>query len=164
MDDLNQYIAIYKAQLAEGNIQKAYAVLVKYMMKLRSVFNNNHADKFKVGNILQGYMDFTYFYFSTDYLAKQKLKFALVLNHQQMRFEVWLLGRTSDIQKKYWNLLQATKWVKDKTEMPKYAVIESVVVEHPDFNHLELLTAQIESRVIEVADKIINDLKVIASK
>lgn len=161
MENLNKFISIYKKQLDEGKIQKAYTGLVKYVMKLKTVFKNNHSDKFSTGNILQGYMDFTYFYFSNNYLEQQKLKFGLVLNHQEMRFEIWLLGRTLDIQKKYWELLKTSKWNKDKTEMPKYSVLEDILVENPDFNNLELLTKQIENRTIQISDEIISHLKTI---
>lgn len=161
MEKLNKYVLIYKKQLDEGNIQKAYSGIVKYVMKLKSIFKNNHSDKFSIGNILQGYMDFTYFYFSNDYLEKQKLKLGLVLNHQEMRFELWLLGRTSNIQRKYWELLKTTKWNKDKTEMPKYSILESILIENPDFDNIELLTTQIEKRTIQVSDEIINHLKTI---
>lgn len=159
MENLNKYISIYKKQLDEGNIQKAYSGLVKYVMKLKTTFKNNHSDKFSIGNILQGYMDFTYFYFSNNYLEQHKLKLGLVLNHQEMRFELWLLGRTSDIQKRHWELLKTTKWNKYKTEMPKYSILENIIVEKPDFNNLELLTEQIENRTIQVSDEIINYLK-----
>ena len=159
MKDFNTYVSVYKEQLDKGEIQKAYSGLVKYVMKLKTVFRKNHSDKFSIGNILQGYMDFTYFYFSNDYLEKKKLKLGLVLNHQEMRFEIWLLGRTSDIQKKYWELLKTTKWNKDKTKMPKYSILESILVENPDFNNLELLTEQIEKRTLQISDEIIDHLK-----
>jgi hypothetical protein len=78
-----------------------------------------------------------------------------------MRFEIWLLGQTIDIQKKYWKLLKTTEWNKDKTEMPKYSVIETVLVENPDFNNLELLTEKIKNRAIQISDEITDYLKTI---
>ena len=103
MKDFNKYVSIYKDQLDKGNIQKAYTGLVKYVMKLKTIFAKDLSDKFTIGNILRGYMDYTYFYFSNDYLKKNKLKFGLVLNHEKMRFEIWLLGQTIDIQKNIGN-------------------------------------------------------------
>ncbi|MBT3180121.1 MAG: hypothetical protein HOB40_08995 [Candidatus Marinimicrobia bacterium] len=161
MKDFNKYVSIYKDQLDKGNIQKAYTGLVKYVMKLKTIFAKDLSDKFTIGNILRGYMDYTYFYFSNDYLKKNKLKFGLVLNHEKMRFEIWLLGQTIDIQKKYWKLLKTTEWNKDKTEMPKYSVIETVLVENPDFNNLELLTEKIKNRAIQISDEITDYLKTI---
>ena len=49
----------------------------------------SNADK-KIESIVKGYMDYTYFYFTNDYLKNQKLKLGLVLNHKEMRFEIWL--------------------------------------------------------------------------
>lgn len=45
------------------------------------------------GNISSGYMDYSYFPFTTtDFLRTHKLRFGAVLNHPQMRFELWLMG------------------------------------------------------------------------
>ncbi len=161
MEDLNKYVSIYKKQLDEGNIQKAYTGIVKYVMNLKTVFKKDHSDKFSVGNILQGYMDYTYFYFSNTYLEKYKLKLGLVLNHQDMRFEIWLLGRTVDVQKKYWELLKASKWNKGREEMPKYSILEGIIVENPDFNNLDQLTKEIENRTIQISDEILSELKTV---
>jgi len=161
MKNFNDFVAIYKEQLEKGDIQIAYTGLVKFVMKLKSIFSKNLAHKYSFGNMLQGYMDYTYFYFSNDYLKNRKLKFGLVLNHQEMRFEIWLLGQTIDIQKKYWDLLKTTKWNKDKTEMPQYSVLEAVLVVNPDFNVLDSLSQKIEGKLIQVSDEIIDLLKTI---
>ena len=156
MKNFNKYISIYKEQLEKGEIQKAYTGLIKYVMKLRAVFANKLSDKFSFGNILQGYMDYTYFYFSNEQLKKKKLKFGLVLNHQEMRFEIWLLGNTISVQRIYWELLKATELNKNKKEMPQYSVLETILVRNPDFNNLDLLAQQIENAMIYESDEIIN--------
>jgi hypothetical protein len=45
--------------------------------------------------------------------------------------------------------------------MPKYSVIETVLVENPDFNNLELLTEKIKNRAIQISDEITDYLKTI---
>ncbi|RBW62486.1 hypothetical protein DS884_02475 [Tenacibaculum sp. E3R01] len=158
MEDLNKYVSIYKEQLEKGHILIAYNELVKFVMKLRTDFIKNLSDQYSFAGILHGYMDYTYFYYSNDFLKSKKLKLGLVLNHVEMRFEVWLLGNTIPNQKKYWELLKATKWNKDKTEMPKYSILETTLVDDPDFNNLNSLSEHIETKMIQVSDEILNYL------
>ncbi|NHN28188.1 hypothetical protein FIA58_021155 [Flavobacterium jejuense] len=159
MENLNKYVAVYKEQLEKGDILIAYNELVKFVMKLRTEFIKTLSDQYSFGGILHGYLDFTYFYYSNDFLKSKRLKFGLVLNHVEMRFEIWLLGNTIPTQKKYWELLKNTKWNKDKTKMPKYSILETTLVENPDFNNLDKLTEQIETKMIRASDEILDYLK-----
>ena len=154
MKNLNYYVAAYKEQLGKGEIQIAYTELVKYVMKLKTSLSKSLAEEYSFGNILQGYMDYTYFYFSNDYLKRRKLKFGFVFNHQKVRYEVWLLGQTHDIQEKYWDLMKNSKWNKDRSGMPEYSILEAVLVENPDFDNLDLLSQKIEESLIRIADEI----------
>ncbi len=159
MENLSKYVSIYKEQLNKGDILIAYNELVKFVMRLRTDFIKNLSDKYSFSGILHGYMDYTYFYYSNDFLNSKKLKFGLVLNHIEMRFEIWLLGNTVSIRKKYWELSKNTKWNKDRIEMPKYSIIETTLVKNPDFDNLDILEQQIEEKMIEVSDEITNYLK-----
>jgi len=151
---LNDYVTIYKDQLDKGDIQEAYSGLVKYIMKLNSFLSNDLSDSFSFGNLFQGYMDYTYFYFSNDFLKKRKLRFGLVLNHPKMRFEIWLLGQNLEVQEKYWLLLKESKWNKNRTTRPQYSVLETILLENPDFNDLDKLSQQIKKSMIKVTDEI----------
>lgn len=159
MKKLNQYIAIYKEELKKGDILIAYNELVKFTMKLRSTFIKSLSNKFSFSGILHGYMDYTYFYYSNDFLKSKKLKLGLVLNHLEMRFEIWLLGNTIPVQKKYWDLLKTSKWNIDKKEMPKYSILEAVIENNPNFDDLPMLSENIEKKLIKVSDEIIAHLK-----
>ncbi|UOX33084.1 hypothetical protein LXD69_13685 [Flavobacterium sediminilitoris] len=159
MENLNKYISIYKEQLKKGDILIAYNELVKFVMKLRTDFIKSLSDHYSFTGILHGYLDFTYFYYSNDFLKSKKLKFGLILNHMEMRFEVWLLGNTKPIQQKYWELSKNTKWNKDKTEMPKYSILESIIVKNPDFDNLDKLIEQIETQMMKASDEILDYLK-----
>lgn len=159
MENLNKYVAVYKEQLEKGDILIAYNELVRFVMNLRTEFIKTLSVHYSFAGILHGYMDFTYFYYSNDFLKSKKLKFGLVLNHVEMRFEIWLLGNTIPTQKKYWELLKNTKWNKDKTEMPKYSILETTLVENPDFNNLDKLTEQIEYKMINASNEILDYLK-----
>ncbi|WP_028980878.1 DUF7000 family protein [Sporocytophaga myxococcoides] len=154
MKPLNNYVEIYKEQLDKGDIQEAYGRLVKFVMKLNSSFSNDLADRYSFGNLFQGYMDYTYFYFSDDFLKKRKLRFGLVLNHSKMRFEIWLLGQNIKVQEKYWQILKDTKWNKNRTSRPQYSVLEAIILENPDFNNLDKLTQQLKKSLIKFTDEI----------
>lgn len=101
MKNLNHYVKIYKQQLDKGDILIAYNELVKFVMILRVGFIKSLSEQYSFTGILHGYMDYTYFYYSNEFLKTKKLKLGLVLNHSEMRFEIWLLGNTISVQKKY---------------------------------------------------------------
>ncbi|WP_194945091.1 DUF7000 family protein [Shewanella sp. TC10] len=159
MKNLNDIVAVYQNELRKGDILVAYNELVKFMMNTRTEKVKNLGHQYSFAKMLHGYLDYTYFYYTNDFLKSKKLKLGLVLNHLDMRFEVWLLGNTIPIQKEYWNLLKSTKWNKDKTEMPQYSIIESVIISKPDFNDLELLSQHIHLNMMQVTDEIIALLK-----
>jgi hypothetical protein len=159
MKDLNYYVDSYVEQLKKGDIQKAYTALVKYVTRLGTVLSRNLSESYSFGSLFQGYMDYTYFYYSNDFLKKRKLKLGLVLNHAKMQFEIWLLGQTIPIQEKYWQFFKATIWNEDRTTKPQYAILEAVLIENPDFSDLDSLTLQIEERLIVISNEIIDDIK-----
>lgn len=156
MKNLNHYVAVYKEQLSKGDILIAYNGLVKFVMKLRVDVIKSQSENYSFSGILHGYMDYTYFYYTNDFLKSKKLKLGLVLNHLEMRFEIWLLGQTIAIQKTYWDVLKESKWNKGKIEMPTYSILEVTIEDKPDFDDLPLLSQQIERKLIDVSDEIIN--------
>ena len=109
MKDLNHYVDIYKEQLKKGDIQEAYVGLVKYVTRLRTTLSKNLSESYSFGDLFQGYMHYTYFYYTNDFLKKRKLKIGLVLNHTKMQFEVWLLGQTIPLQEKYWQYFKTNQ-------------------------------------------------------
>ncbi len=151
---LNEYVAIYKAQLEIGDIQIAYTRLVQYVMTIKTHFEKVFSSKYSCGNVSPGYMDFTYFPFFDDFLRNEKLRFGIVLNHKQMRFELWLMGQNAEIQKRYWALLKSSKWNTNQSTMPKYTVLEVVLVENPDFDNLDRLTSEITKSAVLFAEKV----------
>lgn len=151
-------IAAYKKVLDSGEIQQTYQTLVGVVQSLRTEFAKAYGDDFSVANILHGYLDFTYFYLQDAYLRKKKLKFALVLNHQQVTFELWLLGQTKDVQIRYWELLKELDWV-NKEAMPKYSISEIQLLAHPDFDDMERLSTSIRNAFDDRSKEIIDTLK-----
>jgi hypothetical protein len=159
MKELNDYVKTYFEQIQIGDIQVAYAGLVKYLMKLGTTLSKSLSKEYSFGNLFQGYMDYTYFYYSNDFLRKRKLKFGLVLNHTKMQFEIWLLGQTIPIQEEYWKYLKTTKWNIGRTTKPKYSILEAILIADPNFNDLDLLTKQIEKQLVIVSNEIIDEIK-----
>lgn len=159
MKDLNYFVDKYKEQLDKGDIQEAYVGLVKYVTRLGTNLSNSLGDTYSFESLFQGYMDYTYFYYSNDFLKKRKLKMGLVLNHTKMQFEIWLLGQTIPIQEKYWEYFKLTKWNKNRTTRPQYSILETVLIGKPNFNDLEKLTKEIENKLISISDEIIEDIK-----
>lgn len=154
MKTLNDMVAEYQKQLRKGDILIAYNELVKFVMNTRTELVKELSDEYSFAKILHGYMDYTYFYYSNDYLKSKKLKFGLVLNHLEMRFEVWLLGNTISIQKDYWNRLKSTKWNKGRNEMPQYSILEAVIVDKPNFNNLKALSKKIQKQMLLVTNEV----------
>lgn len=159
MKSLNEYAIIYKQLLEKGDIQKAYTGLLKYMMSLKAHFQKSLSDKFSFGNISPGYMDYTYFPFFDKFLRDNKLRFGIVLNHEKMRFELWLMGQNAEVQKKYWELLKTTEWNAHQAAMPKYSVLEAVLVERPDFDQPDTLAQKIAKKAANLTQEVTDYIK-----
>ena len=156
---LNAQIPAYKKAFASGEIQKTYQSLVGIVQNLRTEFHKIYKGKFSVANVLHGYIDFTYFYLQTDYLKKQRLKLAIVFNHQQVHFELWLLGQTKDVQIDYWEKLKDVKWVKEDV-MPEYSIFEIVMLANPQFDNYKKLSDSIHNEFQVLTKEIFEMLKV----
>ncbi len=162
MESLNEYVNEYKKQLEKGYIQKAYKGLMEYMMDLRTHFGNKYPD-FAPGSIYHGYMDMTYFPIFPKSLKKRKLKIGIVLIHDTIRLEVWLVGYNKKIQTEYWKLFKGSKW--NKYRIPSNikgvdSIMEYTLVNDRDFSDLGSLTKQIEKGTLEF----INDIDDFLSK
>ncbi|WP_198158364.1 DUF7000 family protein [Enterovibrio coralii] len=144
----SELVSHYQSLLRDGSLQHTYAFLIKYVQSLKTAFTKAFGDDFAIGNVFQGYMDFTYFYLTTPDLKRHKLKLAVVFNHQTLGFELWLLGQTKPVQRDYWQKLQGAKWI-SSSHMPEYAIAEIVMIEKPDFDDLDALTEQIKSQFME---------------
>ncbi len=157
METLNDSIKEYQNLLKNGNIQKAYKGLMDYIMELRTHFERNLPKYSVSGSIYPGYMDMTYFSVIPESLKKRSLKIAIVFIHELCRFEVWLSGYNKQVQAKYWDLIKESKW--DKYHLvPSIkgvdSILESVLVENPDFNDSKSLTSQIEQGTLSFIDDI----------
>jgi hypothetical protein len=157
MGSFHDYINEYRKQLEKGAINKAYKGLMEYIMDLRTHFKNKYPDYFVSGSIYYGYMDMTYFSFIPDLLKQRNLKIAIVFIHDTFRFEAWLAGYNKQVQQKYWKLFKESDW----TQYPVVpttngvdAVIETILVDNPDFSDLDALTEQIEGATLKFIEDV----------
>jgi hypothetical protein len=138
----------YRKMLQQGTVQQAYRGLMEYMASLRTRLQEKYPEYAVSGSLYQGYMDMTYFALTPLPLKERGLKIAVVFAYETFRFEVWLAAVNKTVQKEYWEKIKASGWSKYPpvaTITGADAIIEHVLVENPDFNDLDALTAAIET-------------------
>ena len=161
MESFNKYISEYKKQIEKGDIVKAYRGLMCYIMDLRNYLSNRYTDYSVSGSLYFGYMDMTYFSFTPVDLRERKLKVALVFIHDKIRWEIWLAGNNKQIQANYSRLFQERGWNKypiSPSGKGVDSIIEYVLVDKPDFDDLDTLTAKIEAGALKFTRDIQNFL------
>ena len=160
MESLNEYIQEYKSQLSKGIIQKAYRGIMTFISGLKTDLEKKYPD-YVVSSLYFGYMDMTYFAFTPSDLKNKKLKIALVFLHEQGRFEAWLGGSNRKVQAEYIERMSQKnlgKYRLSKVLPGVDSIIESILVEQPDFNKPEDLKIQIDRKIIEFINDIISIL------
>lgn len=161
MKSLNEAVKEYRKQIEKGDIREAYQGLMECMMGLRSHFEKKHPDSFVSGSLYFGTMDMTYFSFIPESLKRKKLKIAIVLVHDTVRFEVWLAGFNKRIQAKYWTFFKESGW--NKYRLPPTikgadSILESVLVDAPDFDDGKALTRLIEKGTLSFTKDVVDFL------
>jgi len=147
MATLQKCVSEYKRLLGKGEIQKAYKGILEYLLALRTHFEKQFPEWMVPGGLYTGYMDMSYFSIIPTSLKERKLKIAVVFIHETCRFEVWLAGVNKTVQAEYWQLIKDSGWSLYKpvaTTQGADAIIESVLLENPNFNDLPGLTSQIQ--------------------
>ncbi len=157
MESFQECVGEYREQLKKGAVQRAYRGLMEYLMGLRAHFAGRYPDYAVSGSIYYGYMDMSYFAFSPPALRKRKLKVAIVFIHEACRFEVWLSAANKQVQGEYWKLFKQIGWEKYRvvpTINGADSIVESILVDNPDFDDLDALTAQIERGALGFAEDV----------
>ncbi|PWB52362.1 MAG: hypothetical protein C3F13_11395 [Anaerolineales bacterium] len=152
MTSISESIEIYKRQLEQGDIQKAYRGIMDFILALRTYFQNRYPDYYVSGGIYYGYMDMTYFSFSPRPIRDKNLRIAIVFLHENFRFEAWLAGVNKKVQSEYWKLIKGSGWDKYSlvpTIKGADAIVEHILVKEPDFSKPEELTKIIERETLQ---------------
>ncbi len=151
MNTLCDHIQEYQKQLNKGHIQKAYAGIMAFMSSEKSYLTDKYPE-FSTSSLYFGYMDMTYFAFTPIHLKEKKLKIAIVFLHEACRFEAWLAGSNRKIQTEVINQLSEKnlgKYQLSSVSPGIDSIIDSVLVEKPDFDKPDALRYQIEEKTIE---------------
>ena len=157
MEPFHESMNEYRKQLEKGAIQVAYKGLMAYILDLRTHFKNKYPDYFVSGSIYYGYMDMTYFSFYPKSIKDRNLKIAIVFLHESFRFEAWLAGFNKQVQTKYWQLFKESGWNQYhivSTTQGVDSIIESILVDSPDFSDLDALTRQIERETMKFIEDV----------
>jgi hypothetical protein len=73
MHSIQEGLEEFRRQLRNGSVQRAYAALLAYMLRLRTHFKASHSD-YRVSGLYQGYLDMTYFALFPPHLKSRDLK------------------------------------------------------------------------------------------
>ncbi len=152
MESLHQLMLEYKKQMERGAVAKAYRGLMDYLMALRTQLQKKHPDFFLSSSLYQGYMDMTYFAFTPRSLQQKKLKIAIVFVHDSCRFEAWLAAANKQVQAKYWKWFKESGWNPSSlvaTIKGADAILETVLVDDPDFTDVNGLNKKIEGAALK---------------
>ena len=158
MKSLNKNIYEYGRLVEKGDIKEAYQGVMNYILGLRTYFNKKYPDYGVSGNVYQGYMDMTFFSLAPELFKEKHLKVALVFIHEKIRFEAWLTGKNTDVQaayRKQFREKESSKYTISPDEKGVSSIIESVLVEGPNFDNLDKLTHEIDTEL----KKFIEDMK-----
>ena len=156
---MNKHIELYKDQIQKGTIHKAYKFLMEFMMHVRNHLIKEYPDDFISGHLYFGYLDITYFPFTPKKLKRDKLKIAIVFNHRQLRFEIWLVGQNKQTQKQYWEMFKDSDWDQFKVSSTgQYSILEATLSEDPNFDDTETLTKIIETQTMKFINEILHVL------
>lgn len=151
MDSIDKQIQEYRKQLSKGTIQKAYKGIMTFMTGIKTHLETRYPD-YVTSALYFGYMDMTYFAFTPAALKDQKLKIAIVYLHEPGRFEAWLGGSNRKIQAEVIERLRGKdlgKYALSQVSPGVDSIIETMLVEEPDFDNQEELKDQIEKKTIE---------------
>ncbi|MCS7473508.1 hypothetical protein HX025_09660 [Myroides odoratimimus] len=160
---MNNKIRAYQQIVKGEEVPIVYKHLLSLVMRIKAHLEKRDSryTGFKFSNVSPGYMDYTYFPFYNEYLRGELLRFGIVLNHAEMRFELWLMGQNAEIQDRYWQLLKDSKWNQGVEQMPMYSVLETVLVDNPNFNNEKELFETIATHAKRDIDEIIDYLQVL---
>lgn len=139
----------YQKQLTNGTLQKAYQGLMNYIATLRNFLIGKYANDLSIGQLYQGYLDFSYFTLTPHSLKNHQLKIVLLYEHKISQFEIWLVGQNKRVQQHYWQQLKQTHY----TQYPllanaKEGIIRQLLIAKPLFNNPSTLTQKIENSVL----------------
>ncbi len=156
MTTLQKAVDEYRRQMEKGLVPAAYRGLMEYMASLKNHFGKSYPE-YGAGNVYQGYMDMTYFPLFPKSLTARKLKIAVVLIHETVRFEVWLTAQNRQVQSEYRRLFEESGWRKYRMSAAGKgvdAILECTLTERPSFDDPDGLTRTIERGTVRFIEEV----------
>lgn len=157
MKSLNSSLQKYQKLLQETELQVAYRELISFLTKLQVNFKIKYPEYEVSKGLYQGYLDLSFFTFTTNQLKAKQLKIAIVFLHDKMRFEAWLSGRNRVVMSTYHKKLSdynLGEYILANDEKGMDSIIEGMIVTDPNFDNLEVLSTEIESNIIKFTNDI----------
>jgi len=87
---MNDLMLDFRAQLAKGQIQKAYRYIFDIFADLGRELKAGGPPAVNTNALYHGYLDMTYLPVVTETLKNHGLKIAVVFNYSSFQFELWL--------------------------------------------------------------------------
>ena len=162
MKSLINSLQIYQKLLQETEMQVAYRELIKFISKLQFNFKTKHPEYEVSKGLYQGYLDLSFFTFTTEQLRHKQLKIAVVFLHEELRFEAWLSGRNRTIMSTYHKNLKGYdlgEYLLTNDENGMTSIIKGILVNNPNFDNLNELATEIEYNTV----RFVNDIQDILS-
>ena len=156
MHSIREDIDVFRGQLRDGSIQKAYYALLLYMTGLRTYFKKKYPS-YALSGLYQGYMDMTYFALFPPPLKQCDLKIAIVFNYKAFRFEAWLAGSNRKVQRQCWELFRDSQWTDYRVVTPARgidSIVECDLAKDFDLSDPDALTSVIEATTTVFIDDI----------
>ncbi|MGL5352555.1 MAG: DUF7000 family protein [Clostridium sp.] len=162
MRTLKNNLEKYKELLEETDMQTAYKELITFIKKLQRDFKIKYPEYEVAKGMYQGYLDLSFFAFTTKELKAKQLKIEVVYLHKEMRFEAWLSGRNRTIMSAYNQKLNGYNlgdYLLANDEKGMDSIIEGTLVDNPDFDNLKALKTEIYDSTVNF----VNDINAILS-
>ncbi|MFD1031378.1 DUF7000 family protein [Metaplanococcus flavidus] len=159
MESLSKSLYEYGELLKVTDLQKAYKSLMQYIKELRRYFKEKYPEYEVSANLYLGYLDLTFFTITSKLAQQNQLKYMVVFRHDKMQFEVWLSGRNRAVMSKYHRKFSGHRMNKHSLtadDKGMSSIIETIVVEKPDFDNMTELTNQIDLGVISFIQEVEN--------
>lgn len=163
LNSLDKNLKIYQQFLQSTEIQSAYRELINFINHLANCFRKKFPEYEVAHGFYQGYLDLTFFTFTTRALNYHQLKIAVVFKHKDLNFEVWLSGRNRSIMSKFHKLFQSLDlhdYFLSVDETGMSSIVESLLITEPNFDDLNKLTHDIETGIykfVEDMEKLIQE-------
>ena len=150
MENIYQHVNAYKNTLKRHEIQEGYQGLMRFINRFRFRLQKSYPEYNIPSCIHEGQMDMSYFACSPEQIKQNKLKIAVVFDHETFAFEIWLVGQNKKVQKQYWEMFKQSDWdVYALTKSPEHAIVMHELTRDPNFEETEELNEFLEHGVVE---------------